>query len=190
MTFDLLLKNFNIGHNCFVLRDRAFIFGMYVPLVMTRLFQCHHLFEHVTLTLTFDLLLINFIISHNFLILRDKAFIFGKCVPYDKAFQTVTQSFNVWPWPWSLTYFLCRLWSIATNRDHFVRRLSVCPSLCLSVRHTFLLHFPKLCFAGDTCIPRNAATILNISLHFLTVRYWAFIFGICISYVHTFPMVP
>ena len=40
--------------------------------------------------------------------------------------------------------FLCRLRSIATHRDHFVRRLS---------------HFPKLCFAGDTCIPRNAATI-------------------------------
>ena len=37
--------------------------------------------------------------------------------------------------------------------------LSVCPSVCLFVCHTFLSHFPKLCFAGDTCIPRNAATI-------------------------------
>ena len=157
--------------------------------LMARPFQCHHLFEHVTLTLTFDLLLINFIISQNFFILRDKAFIFGKCVPYDKAFPMVTQSFNVLPWPWSLNYFLCRLRSIATHRDHFV-----CPSLsvrhCLSVCHTFLSLFPKLCFAGNAFIPRNAATILNISLHFLTVRYWAFIFGICVSYVHTFPMVP
>ena len=44
---------------------------------------------------------------------------------------------------------MCRLRSIATHRDHFVHRLSV-----------RLSHFPKLCFAGDTCIPRNAATIL------------------------------
>ena len=44
--------------------------------------------------------------------------------------------------------FLCRLRSIATHRDHFVRRLSV-------------RHFPKLCFVGDTCIPRNAATIFK-----------------------------
>ena len=44
--------------------------------------------------------------------------------------------------------FLCRLRSMATHRDHFVRRLSV-----------RLSHFPELCFAGDTCIPRNAATI-------------------------------
>ena len=29
--------------------------------------------------------------------------------------------------------FLCRLRSIATHRDHFVRRLSVCPSVCPSV---------------------------------------------------------
>ena len=38
------------------------------------------------------------------------------------------------------TWFLCRLRSIATRRDHFVRRPSVCPSVCLfvclSVCHT------------------------------------------------------
>ena len=31
VTFDLLLKNFNIGHNFFIERDRAFIFGMCIP---------------------------------------------------------------------------------------------------------------------------------------------------------------
>ena len=31
MTFDLLLKNFNIGHKCFIERDWAFIFGMCIP---------------------------------------------------------------------------------------------------------------------------------------------------------------
>ena len=28
MTFDLILKSFNIGHNSFMLRGRASIFGM------------------------------------------------------------------------------------------------------------------------------------------------------------------
>ena len=31
VTFDLLLKNFNIGHDFFILRDKAFMFGMFVP---------------------------------------------------------------------------------------------------------------------------------------------------------------
>ena len=31
VTFDLLLKIFNIGHNFFILRYRTFIFGMCVP---------------------------------------------------------------------------------------------------------------------------------------------------------------
>ena len=39
--------------------------------------------------------------------------------------------------------FLCRLRSIATHRDHFVGRLSVhlsvCPCVCLSGSHTFLV---------------------------------------------------
>ena len=61
--------------------------------------------------------------------------------------------------------FLCRLGSIATHRDHFVRRPSVCPSAC----HTLLSHFPKLCFAGDTCIPRNAATSFAGSLSFMGI---------------------
>ena len=56
--------------------------------------------------------------------------------------------------PRGITWFLCRLRSIATHRDHFVRRLSV----RLSVRPSVTL--PELCFAGDTCIPRIAATIL------------------------------
>ena len=63
-------------------------------------------------------------------------------------------------------HFLCRLRSIATHRDHSARRLSVCPSVCLS-------HFPKLCFAGDTCIPRNAATIFHVDLmggHYLHIN--------------------
>ena len=31
VTFDLILKNFNICHNFFILRDGALIYGMCVP---------------------------------------------------------------------------------------------------------------------------------------------------------------
>ena len=62
-------------------------------------------------------------------------------------------------------HFLCRLRSLATHRDHFVRRLSVRPSVRLSVCLSFT------CFAGDTCIPRNAATIFNIWKQWDS--YWA-----------------
>ena len=72
--------------------------------------------------------------------------------------------------------------SPAKHRDHFVRRLSVCPSVCPSVRPSVRPSVclsvclsvlsvrpsvtpPELCFAGDTCIPRNAATIfLSVTL--------------------------
>ena len=50
-----------------------------------------------------------------------------------------------------ITIFFCRLRSIAAHRDHFVRRLS---GSCA-----------KLCFAGDTCIPRNAATTSSSPQH-------------------------
>ena len=49
--------------------------------------------------------------------------------------------------------------SPAKHSDHFVRRLSVGLSVRPSVCLTFLSHLPKLCFAGDTCIPRNTANI-------------------------------
>ena len=60
----------------------------------------------------------------------------------------------------------------APLRDHFVRRLSVCPSVCLSVCLSVRLsHF---CFAYNL----------------FTLRDRAFIFGMCVPYDKTFPMVP
>ena len=57
--------------------------------------------------------------------------------------------------------FLCRLQSKVAHRDHFVRRLSV------GLSHFYVVTlsdksdpYVPLCFAGNTCIPRNAATIL------------------------------
>ena len=63
---------------------------------------------------------------------------------------------------------LCCLRSIATHGDHFVRRLSVLPSVTL----------PEQCFAGDTCIHRNAATIFSIfvsTLQGLTNRFFRYL---------------
>ena len=68
--------------------------------------------------------------------------------------------YSTWYFISMLQRFLCRLRSIATHRDHFVRRLSVRLSVCPSVT------LPKLCFAGDTCIPRDAATIFIVTYAF------------------------
>ena len=57
VTFDLLFQNFNIGHNFFTLRDRALIFGMFVP--YDKAFDGTINFGHVTLTMTFHILLLN-----------------------------------------------------------------------------------------------------------------------------------
>ena len=58
------------------------------------------------------------------------------------------------------TTFLCRLRSIAAHRDHFVWRVSVRPSVRLSLHlsgsHILvvtLIFVVTLYFAGDTCIP-------------------------------------
>ena len=104
-------------------------------------------------------------------------------------------------------WFLCRLRSIVTHRDHFVRRLSVRLSVCPSVT------LAELCFAGDTCIPRNAVTIFCIDIscycdvtvsicvkwteilyffiyssfiyNFLTIYTYIYI-SICIMYLHVY----
>ena len=82
-------------------------------------------------------------------------------IQMDSQTMDITQVVDIFmPPEWNLgaSSFWCRLQSIATHRDHFVSRPSVLPSVC----HTS--HFPKLCFAGDTCILRNAATIFILSV--------------------------
>ena len=55
LEFDLLLKNFNLGHSFLTRRDRAFIFHMYIP--CDKAFPMGtKIFDLVTLTLEFDLL--------------------------------------------------------------------------------------------------------------------------------------
>ena len=87
LKFDILFKNFNLGHNLRTVRDRAFIFHVYF------LWQdlTHHtiIFHLVTLTLKFDLLFKNFNLGHKQWTVRGRAFIFHMCIPYDKTFHTM-----------------------------------------------------------------------------------------------------
>ena len=75
VTVDLFLKNYDMGLNFFILRNRAFIQCIWhVCSLWQELSDGTLNFEHVTLNVTFDLLLKNFNTGHNFFILRDWVF--------------------------------------------------------------------------------------------------------------------
>ena len=73
LKFDLLLKNFNLGHNFRTRSDRAFILHVYS--LWQDLSQCSIIFDLVTLTLKFDLFLENLNLGYYFQTRRDRAFI-------------------------------------------------------------------------------------------------------------------
>ena len=58
LKFDLLLKNFNLGHNFLIRSGRSFILHVYS--LRQDLSNCNVIFDLLTLTLKFDLLLKNF----------------------------------------------------------------------------------------------------------------------------------
>ena len=64
------------------------------------------IYDPVTLTLEFDPFFENFNLANNFWIVGARALIFLMSIPCDKTFQWVPLFFTLWPWPWSLTYFL------------------------------------------------------------------------------------
>ena len=105
MTFDLLLKNFNVGHNTLLYQNSLNLQNSYTDREYEKEDAYRFWGQKVKGQVTFDLLLKNFNIGHNFFILIDRAFIFCKCVPYDKAFPIERWILNVWPWLWPLTYF-------------------------------------------------------------------------------------
>ena len=85
VTINLLLINFNIGHNFFILKDGDFIFGMCIPYIKAFL-MVPYIFEHMTFTFTFDPPLENFNIGHNSLVIRCRVFKFCMYVPNDQVF--------------------------------------------------------------------------------------------------------
>ena len=104
LTFDLLLKKLNLGHNFWTKRDRAFIFHMCI--------SCDKTFLSIPKFLTswpWPWLLTYFWkklnLGNNFWIKRDRAFIFHLCISCDKTFLSIPKFLTSWPWPWLLTYF-------------------------------------------------------------------------------------
>ena len=75
----------------------AFIFFMNIPCDKTFPWVP---FYPVTMTLEFDLFF------ENFWWVSAGALIFHMSIPCDKIFPWVTLFLTLWPWPWSLTYFL------------------------------------------------------------------------------------
>ena len=96
LKFDLLFKNFNLGHNLWIMRDRALIFHM----SLKGQDLSHHtiIFYLVTLTLKFDLLFKNFNLGHNLWNVRERAFIFHMSILRDKTFYIITKFLTKWPW--------------------------------------------------------------------------------------------
>ena len=88
LTFDLLLKNFNLGHSFLTRRGKAFILHMYIPCDKTFPWV-PKFFDQVTLTFKFDLLLKIFNLGYSVLTRRGRAFIFHMCIPCSKTFNAV-----------------------------------------------------------------------------------------------------
>ena len=99
LTFDLLLKKLNLGHNFWTKRDRAFICHMCICCSKTFLLE-PNFFYLVTLTLTFDLLLKKLNLDHNFWIKSDRALILHISIPSDKTFLLIPILLTYGPWPW------------------------------------------------------------------------------------------
>ena len=75
LMFDLLFKNFNLGHKLWTVSDRALIFHMCIPCDKT-FHIIPSLLTNVTLTLKFDILFKNFNLGHKLWTVRDRAFRF------------------------------------------------------------------------------------------------------------------
>ena len=104
LTFDLLLKKLNLGHNFWTKRDRAFIFHMCISCDKTFL----PIPKFLTLwpwpwLLTYFWKKLN--LGNNFWTKRDRTFIFHMCISCDKTFLPIPKFLTSWPWPWLLTYF-------------------------------------------------------------------------------------
>ena len=56
----------------------------------------------------------NFNLANNFWTVSARALIFHMSIPCNKTFQWVPLFFTLWPWPWSLTYFLKTLTLLIT----------------------------------------------------------------------------
>ena len=108
LKFDLLLTNFNLGHNLWTVRGRAFIFHMCIPcdktFHTTPLFWPSDLELELWITYT-ECCYLNLVAFRRTSLSLFRCYILGLCVPYIKTFLVVAQVLITWPWSWPLTYF-------------------------------------------------------------------------------------
>ena len=94
MTFDLHIKNFNLGHNFWTIRGRALIFHMCIPcdktfpLMPTFLNLWPRPWPLTTVAKNLNL-------DHYFGTITDRVFIFHMCIPCDKTFPLVPKFVTV-----------------------------------------------------------------------------------------------
>ena len=97
LKFDLLFKNFNLGHNLWPQKRHGFhishVYSQWQDLSLHSI-----IFDLVTLILNFDLLFKNFNHSYNLWTVRDRDFIFHICIPCDNTFHTIPYFLTDWPW--------------------------------------------------------------------------------------------
>jgi hypothetical protein len=95
LKFDIIFKNFKIGHILWVVSDRAYIFHVYS--LWQDLFINNLIFDLLTLTLKFDLLF-KTNIGHIFWMVGGRAFVFLTCVPCDMTFFIGILKFDILTW--------------------------------------------------------------------------------------------
>ena len=97
----VLKKNFNFNHNFWTIRDRDFIFGMYIEL-MKPFQMTPKLITSWPWPLTY--ISKNFNRCHNFWTIRGRALLLHVYIPFDEVFPLLQKVLALWPWPWPLTY--------------------------------------------------------------------------------------
>ena len=98
--FDLLLKNFNIGNNFWMVSDRAFIFHIYIYIPCDKTFPLIPKFLTLWLgPLRLTYFKKNFNQGYISLTIRAGALVFHMYIPHG-------QTYNFWPWLLTLTFDL------------------------------------------------------------------------------------
>ena len=132
-----ILKKINLAYNIWTVSARALIFPISIP--------CDETFPWVPLfftlwpwlwSLTNFLKTLNFKLAISFWKMSARALIFHMSIPCDKTFPWVPLFFTLWPWLWSLTYFLKTLTLLITF-EKWVLEISYCTWAFLLTRSSY-----------------------------------------------------
>ena len=128
-------KNFNLGHNFWLVRAKSLILDMCIP--------CDHLsddiiiFDLVILTLAQETFYENFNLGHNFWLVGARPFILDMCILCDETFHIRSWSLTLWNWPcWSLSMFVHQKFNLGHNFS-LVSTKSLILDMCIPCDETF-----------------------------------------------------